>query len=69
MYIVKKTKEEFSSFLGSVKAANLIDSEVFESETMRRVWEPAKKVSPKRFSKYLERLAAYEAQQKMVSTK
>lgn len=67
VYEIRLTGEKFQSFgyLAAIKAAQKCGGEVHEIATGTRRWMPAQsQVNPKKMSAYLERKAAYDAQEK-----
>jgi hypothetical protein len=68
MYRIEKTGDEYQSFGEAISVAAHIRSDVIEIETGIRRWTPAGMVSEKRLRQHGERLAAYQAQQRMNRT-
>lgn len=65
MYKVESTGELYSSFLGAVKAANIMKCHVIEVETGITRWSPAPLVSAKKMRMYAEKVAAHDAYKRM----
>lgn len=59
----------FDSFLSAVEYAKQTNSDVFEVATGLRRWTPDIKSDSKKQRMYQERLAAYQAYQKLINSR